>query len=366
MIVGVLGGGQLGRMLALSGIPLGMQFRFLDPDPSAPAGHVGELLHGSFDDRALLDRFASGLDAVTFEFENVPADCLRRLAGRLPVYPCGDSLESAQDRLTEKSLFRRLQIPTPLFVSVDRPADLNAALRLTGFPAVLKTRRFGYDGKGQWVMRDPSDVAAVLPQLPTEPRSLILEGFVKFDREVSLIAARGRNGDTAFYPLVENHHEGGILRLSLAPAPELTAGVQKAAQHYVMRILEAMNYVGVLAVEFFQCGDTLLANEIAPRVHNSGHWTIEGAETSQFENHLRAILGLPLGACEARGVAAMWNVLGSPPRHEDVLAVPGAHLHLYGKEPRAGRKIGHITLCSNDCATLAGRLDRIRAVSPQS
>ena len=366
MIVGVLGGGQLGRMLAIAGIPLGLKFRFLDPEPDAPAGQVGELFQGSFDDDNLLDRFASGLDAVTFEFENVPADCLRRLAGRFAVYPGADALETVQDRLSEKRLFRALQIPTPPFFAIDLAAGLDGALGRNRFPSVLKTRRFGYDGKGQWVIRNPAETASILSQLPSEGGSLIVEGFVNFDREVSLIAARGRNGDMVFYPLVENHHQGGILRLSMAPAPDVTAALQETAQRYVVRIAEALNYVGVLAVEFFQCGDALLANEIAPRVHNSGHWTIEAAETSQFENHLRAILGLPLGSAAPRGFAAMWNVLGAPPRCEDVLAVPGAHLHLYGKEPRAGRKIGHITLCSPDRAAVTERLDRIRVISPQS
>lgn len=366
MIVGVLGGGQLGRMLALAGIPFGMEFRFLDPDPDAPAGQVGALFQGRFDDDDLLDRFASGLDALTFEFENVPADCLRRLADRVAVYPGANPLETTQDRLSEKNLFRALEIPTPSFFPIELLADLQTALELSGWPGVLKTRRFGYDGKGQWRIGSQAEAESLLPQLPNVTGSLILEGFVKFDREVSLIAARGRGGEMAFYPLVENRHQDGILRLSIAPAPDVTTELQQTAEKYVVRIAEALDYVGVLAVEFFQCGGALLANEIAPRVHNSGHWTIEAAETSQFENHLRAILGLPLGSTAARESAAMWNVLGASPRWEDVLEVPGAHLHLYGKEPRAGRKIGHITLCSTDRAILAERLERIRALAPQS
>ncbi len=366
MIVGVLGGGQLGRMLALAGIPLGIEFRFLDPQSDSPASAVGTLLAGGFDDEILLNRFASGLDAATFEFENVPADCLRRLAGRIPIFPGAEALENAQDRLSEKQLFRGLGIPTPPFFPIELPADLRPALELTGIPAVLKTRRFGYDGKGQWLIRDRSDVDSILPQLPRERGALILEGFVGFDREVSLIAARGRDGAMVFYPLIENHHRGGILRLSLAPAPDVGSELQNAAQDYVVRIAETLKFVGVITVEFFQCGGTLLANEIAPRVHNSGHWTIEAAETSQFENHLRAILGLPLGPAASRGYAAMWNVLGFPPRIEEALGVPDAHLHLYGKEPRAGRKIGHITLCSTDRSALTERLDRIRIIAPQS
>jgi 5-(carboxyamino)imidazole ribonucleotide synthase len=366
MRVGVLGGGQLGRMLALAGIPLGMEFRFFDSEPDAPAGDVGELIQGSFDDSALIERFADGLDVVTFEFENVPASCVRQLETLTKVSPGASALEIAQDRLSEKNLFRTLDIPTPPFYPIELPADLDFALGQSGYPGVLKTRRFGYDGKGQWVIQNPSDLTSIRQQLPDGRNSLILEGFVNFDRELSQIAARSRNGDMVFYPLVENHHRGGILRLSLAPAPDITDELQETAQRYAVKIAEALDYVGIITVELFQRGGELLANEIAPRVHNSGHWTIEAAETSQFENHLRAILDLPLGATAPRGTAAMWNVLGFPPQMEETLKVPGAHLHLYGKEPRAGRKIGHITLCSKDRAALTEPLERIRALAPQS
>lgn len=366
MIVGVLGAGQLGRMLALAGIPLGLEFRFLDPEADAPARQVGEMYQGDYADQGLTERFASGVDAITFEFENVPAECVRKLSHRMPVFPSARALETTQDRLSEKTLFRSLDIPTPPFFPIDLPTDLPAALEQTGFPAVLKTRRFGYDGKGQWVIRNREEAESLIPRLPDAPASLILEGFVHFEREVSQIAARSRNGEMVFYPLVENVHEGGILRLSTAPAMSVTPELEGTAQQYAVRIAEALDYVGVLAVELFQCGGILLANEIAPRVHNSGHWTIEGAETSQFENHVRAILGLPLGSTAPRGVSVMWNVLGSPPSHAEVLSVPGAHLHLYGKEPRSGRKIGHITLCSTDRPALSERLDRIRVLAPQS
>ena len=315
MTVGVIGGGQLGRMLALAGIPLGLSFRFLDPSADAPAAEVGELLVGEYDDPELLDRLADGAAAVTYEFENVPVAAATR-AGAIPA-PA--ALEASQDRLVEKQLFRRLGIPTP---KLDDEVD--------EFPAILKTRRLGYDGKGQRLVEAWEGPDA----------GHVLEERVPFDRELSLLAVRGADGDTRFYPLVENVHEGGILRTSRAPALDAP---QAEAEEYATRLLDELGYVGVLALELFDVGGRLLANEFAPRVHNTGHWTIEGAATSQFENHLRAVLGLPLGPTESRA-AAMFNLIGSVPPAVDVLAVPGAHLHLYGKEPRSGRKLGHVTL----------------------
>ena len=315
MTVGVIGGGQLGRMLALAGIPLGLSFRFLDPSADAPAAEVGELLVGDYDDPELLDRLADGAAAVTYEFENVPVAAARRTGA----IPAPAALEASQDRLVEKQLFRRLGIPTP---KLDDEVD--------EFPAILKTRRLGYDGKGQRLVEtwDGPDAGHVL------------EERVPFDRELSLLAVRGADGDTRFYPLVENVHEGGILRTSRAPALDAP---QADAEDYSTRLLDELGYVGVLALELFDVGGRLLANEFAPRVHNTGHWTIDGAVTSQFENHLRAILGLPLGSTEA-GARCVMDLIGSVPSAADVLAVPGAHLHLYGKEPRPGRKLGHITL----------------------
>jgi 5-(carboxyamino)imidazole ribonucleotide synthase len=342
MHIGILGGGQLGRMLALAGYPLGLRFRFLDPSPAAPAGHLAELVVGGYDDRPTLDAFAAGLDVVTYEFESVPATAVRHLAERLPVYPPPAALEAAQERLREKTCFRDLGIPTAPFATVDGRADLETALARIGLPAVLKTRRFGYDGKGQQVVRTPADAAHAFAALAGVP--LILEGFIPFRRELSILAVRGRGGATAFYPLVENHHQGGILRLSLAPAPDLAAGLQALAEDYARRVLEALDYVGVLAIEFFEHEGRLLANEMAPRVHNSGHWTIEGAATSQFANHLRAVAGWPLGETAAAGRSALVNLIGAVPPTEAVLAVPGAHLHLYGKAPAPGRKLGHVTL----------------------
>jgi 5-(carboxyamino)imidazole ribonucleotide synthase len=239
-------------------------------------------------------------------------------------------------------LFQRLNICTTEFVAIGSAAELDAAIRKLGLPSVLKTRRLGYDGKGQWVLRSQDDVAELRKAFPSAP--LILEKLVPFTRELSILAVRGRSGETKYYPLVENHHRGGILRLSLAPAPNLSPPLQKEAEDAARRILEALDYVGVLAVELFECGGHLLANEIAPRVHNSGHWSIEGAPSSQFENHLRAVVGLPLGETRALGHSAMLNLIGEVPEPAELLAVPDAHLHLYGKSLRPGRKVGHVTL----------------------
>ncbi len=380
--IGILGAGQLGRMLALAGYPLGLHFRFLDPTPGAPAGHMAEHIQSGYEDAATLERFSAGLDAVTYEFENVPVATARFLAERVPVYPPPAALEAAQDRLVEKTFFQNLGLATPPFAPVDTQADLDAAITQIGLPAVLKTRRLGYDGKGQIILREPADAATAWAALGGAP--LLLEGFVPFERELSILAARGRNGETAFFPLVENHHRDGILRLSLAPAPGITPALQSAAERIASRALAALEYVGVLAIELFQVpgdggwglGDEraishppspiphpLLVNEMAPRVHNSGHWTIEGAETSQFEQHLRAVLGLPLGTTAARGYSAMVNLIGALPDPTVILSIPGAHLHLYGKQSRAGRKVGHITIRADELGQLEELLARVQGMN---
>ena len=360
MKIGVLGGGQLGRMLALAGYPLGLRFRFLDPAPEAPVEELAELVVGRFDDLDVLARFPEGLDAVTYEFENVPVEATRHLARTAPVYPPVAALEVSQDRLAEKALFARLGLVPAPFEAVDSPGDLQKAVAAIGLPAVLKTRRLGYDGKGQFVLHTPRDVQAAWSSLGGVP--LVLEGFVAFDREVSQLGVRGRDGAVALYPLVENHHDGGILRLSLAPAPGVSQDLQCQASEAVRRVLDHLNYVGVLAIEFFQKGDTLIANEMAPRVHNSGHWTIEGARTSQFENHLRAVAGWPLGPTEAVAHSAMINLIGTLPDPARVLSVPDAHLHLYGKKPRPGRKLGHATLWASSPDEVRERLEQLRGV----
>ena len=342
MKVGVLGGGQLGRMLALAGYPLGMRFRFLDPSPSAPMRHLAEQAVGPYDDADVLRRFAQDLDVITYEFENVPVVAVRQLAAWVPVYPPPRALEIAQDRLCEKTFFATLGIPAAPFASVGNRDELEHAAGSIGLPAVLKTRRMGYDGKGQRVLRSAADVDVAWTTMGRS--EMILEGFIGFTRELSVIAVRGRNGDTACYPLVENHHEGGILRTSIAPAPHSAGALQEQAVSIARKVMAELDYVGVLAIELFEVDGRLVANEMAPRVHNSGHWTIEGAVSSQFENHLRAIAGLPLGSTAAHGRATMTNLIGTMPEPAELLARDGAHVHLYDKEPQPGRKLGHVTV----------------------
>jgi len=341
-VVGVLGAGQLGRMLALAGYPLGLRFAFFDENAEAPAGHLGALTVANWDDRAALDAFANTVDLVTYEFENVPVAAAERLAARVPVFPPPGALHVAQDRLKEKKLFRDLDIGTATFATVDTRDDLDRAVAAIGLPSVLKTRMQGYDGKGQRVLRRSQDLDPAFAAIGSRP--LLLEGFVPFERELSIIAARSRTGETAYWPLIENVHRDGILRRSISPALDAEGALADAAAAIAAKTLEALDYVGVLAIELFQHEGRLLANEMAPRVHNSGHWTIEGAKTSQFENHLRAILGLPLGATDAIGVSAMVNLIGETPDPAAVLGIDGAHLHLYGKPARPGRKLGHVTL----------------------
>ncbi|RDI95516.1 5-(carboxyamino)imidazole ribonucleotide synthase [Meiothermus sp. QL-1] len=357
MRIGVLGGGQLGRMLALAGYPLGLSFRFLDPSEEAPAGQVAELCVGEYEEEVLL-RFAEGLEGVTYEFENIPLKALETLAHRLPVYPPPQALEVAQDRLAEKTFFQRLGIPTPRFYPVSSKEELWAGLEHTGCPALLKTRRLGYDGKGQYLIRTPADLEEAWARLGGVPS--ILEAWVPFTRELSLLGVRSQKGEVAFYPLVENHHQGGILRKSRAPAPR-SEHLQAQAQALGLAVMEALDYVGLLAIELFEVEGVLWANEMAPRVHNSGHWTIEGAETSQFENHLRAVLGWPLGSTTPRGHAVMLNLIGQAIEPARVLEVPGVHLHWYGKAVRPGRKVGHITLRCDSEARLEALLERLEA-----
>jgi 5-(carboxyamino)imidazole ribonucleotide synthase len=374
--IGILGGGQLGYMLALAGYPLGLRFRFLDPSPEAPVGRIAQRVTADFDDEAALEKFASGLELVTYEFENVPVAATRFLSERVPVFPPPAALEVAQDRLKEKALFRKLGIATIEFAPVHNLKSLDTAVAAIGLPAVLKTSHFGYDGKGQWTLRTTNDVAKLkdeiadtfskAPNMNGTPASqysapFILERFISFTRELSILGVRARNGDIGFYPLVQNRHHGGILRLSIAPAPSLAPGLQREAEDIARRILTELDYAGVLAIEFFEYQGRLVANEMAPRVHNSGHWTIEGAVTSQFENHLRAVLDMPLGSTKVYGSAAMLNLIGETPDSAEVLAIPGAHLHLYGKSPRPGRKLGHITLWTSSFEELSASL---RALPP--
>ena len=361
MRVAVLGGGQLGRMLALAGIPLGHRFTFLEPSPDPPAGRLGGVLAAPYDDPEALARIAEAADVVTYEFENVPAASAAFLAARLPVLPPPAALLATQDRLAEKRMFRRLGIPTAPFHSIDSPAQLDAALAATGLPAVIKTRRFGYDGKGQAVVHSAEEAASVRASLGP---GLLAERFIDFERELSILAARGPDGSRVFYPLTENHHRDGILRASRAPAPGADAALQAVAEDIAGTVMERLAYTGVLAVELFEARGRLLANEVAPRVHNSGHWTLDGADTSQFENHIRAVTGLPPAAPRMAGPAAMLNIVGEPPDTAAVAAVPGAHLHLYDKAPRPGRKLGHVNITGGDEAEVREAARRVWALLP--
>lgn len=364
MKIGVLGGGQLGRMLALAGYPLGVSFRMYDPSPSAPAGRVAELVTGDWNDLTAIGRFAEDLDAITYEFENVPAETVHWLSERLPVHPSPDALASAQDRLLERHTLERLGIPVAPHLAVDSAYMLAEAARTLGLPLVVKTRRLGYDGKGQVMLHDWGEIEDAWRTLGGVPA--IAEAFVRFDRELSVISARGSSGEVIHYPLVENHHRDGILDVSFAPAPLLDGRLQRDAEAYARRVLEAVDYVGVLAIELFQIGERLVANEMAPRVHNSGHWTIEGAECSQFENHIRAIAELPLGRGVAVGRSAMVNLIGEVPEAAALLSIPGAHLHLYGKAPRSRRKLGHVTVRADDERSLSASVEQVRKLVGRS
>ncbi len=373
MIVGVLGGGQLARMLALAGTPLGLRFRCLDPSPDAVAGHVAELVVADYRDEAALARFVAGVQVVTFEFENVPARAAQWLAEHATVAPVPRALEIGQDRVFEKRLFASVGMATAQHRAADTRADLHSAVAAVGAPCIVKTHRLGYDGKGQVRLVPVPSLSAAIDAAfdslrPAESGGLVVEQMVAFDREVSVLAARNGRGEVMVYPLVENEHEGGILARSRAPAPNVPEKLVREAGEFVSVLLRELDYVGLLAVEMFLKGDRWIANELAPRVHNSGHWTIEGAECSQFENHLRAILDLPLGstAMTAGGHATMVNLIGSLPARADVLAIPGVHLHAYGKAARPGRKVGHATALAADRATADALCARVAALPRSS
>ena len=360
--VGILGGGQLARMLALSGAPLGLRFLVLDSTADACAAQFVPCLQADYRDQTALAEFASRVDVATFDFENVPAESAQWLAGRVPVFPSPRALAIAQDRLAEKTLFRELGIGTPDFVDIDSREGLLGAIETVGTPAILKTRRLGYDGKGQFRIKSPADIESAWQSLGTQATSvgLILEAFVPFQRELSVVAVRGRDGEFRAWPITENWHESGVLSASLAPAT-VDDALAAAAIASARRVAEALDYVGVFALELFVHEGRLLANEMAPRVHNSGHWTIEGAETSQFENHLRAVLGLPLGSTRSVGQSCMLNWIGSLPSAGPILAEASGHWHDYGKTPREGRKVGHATLRADSLVELADALKRVGA-----
>lgn len=342
--IGIIGAGQLGQMLGFAGSELGIDCQFLDPAKNPPAAQAGKVLRYPFDSAEGLAELAAGCDVLTYEFENVPVAAVDQIAATTPVYPPPNALRLAQDRLREKNLFTNLGIPFPGFETVDSKTDIPRAASNLGYPIVLKTRRLGYDGKGQELVRDEADFQSAFTALGG--KDLIAEEWIQFNYEVSAIGARNEAGDIAIYPLTENKHDRGILSVSRAPVTN--KALAPAAEGYLRVLLENLDYVGVLALELFVVGDRLLANEFAPRVHNSGHWTIEGARTSQFENHLRAIAGLPLGPTDMQGTAGMLNLIGTMPCNLDEIDATTCFVHDYGKSPRPGRKLGHITVVAED------------------
>lgn len=342
--IGILGGGQLARMMALAGIPLGLQFRFLDPAEDACAAPLGTLIHAGFDDTDAAAALGQAVDVATYDFENIPASSATALLQHCPLYPGVAALQQCQDRLVEKTLLQTLDIPVPPFMAVASRPELPAASEQLGFPCVLKTRRLGYDGKGQAILRQPEDLERAWQKLGDQ--ELILEAFVPFDAECSLVSVRRRSGEVRYWPLTRNVHENGVLMFS---HPGSLSGVlQQQAEEVADKLLEHFQYTGVMTVEFFVAGGQLLVNEIAPRVHNSGHWTIDAASCSQFENHLRAICDWPLGATEQQQPCLMFNWIGQLPERSSLLAFAGLHWHDYGKRARPGRKIGHATLTAAD------------------
>lgn len=351
MKIGILGAGQLGRMMALAGIPLGHDFVLYDLSGSPSAG-IGELISDPEGER--LDEFLAKVDVVTYEFEHLPLELTGRIAQRKPLMPGLEALRVCQNRELEKRLFADLGIPTPEWRVATDPDSLAAACHELGCPLVAKSITEGYDGKGQALVRDPDEAQAAWDAIGHD--RLVVERFVNFERELSIIAVRGQDGQTVIYPMAENVHNQGILRYSIAPAPSLSAETVAEAEGYIRSLLNALDYVGVLALELFQTPSGLLANEMAPRVHNSGHWTQEGATISQFENHVRAITGLPLGDVNALGPTCMINLIGRTGAATDILQLPYTHLHLYGKAERPGRKLGHINIRADSYRELVWRV----------
>lgn len=337
MKLGILGAGQLGQMLALAGRSLNINCFFMDHATDACAASYGTMMVGEFSDEAKLTKLCEAVDLVTYESENIPRLTAEFVASQRSMYPGLAALITAQDRLFEKECFSSLDIPVAEFLTIDNNEDLSKAAEVFHFPFIVKTRRQGYDGKGQYVINNSQDLEELKNRYLT---NAIAEKKVNFSRELSIIAVRGKNGETRFYDLCENHHENGILRYTRnRPQDPLFS----QAKNYAQKALDKLNYVGVLVIEFFDCGGDLVANEMAPRVHNSGHWTIEGTACSQFENHLRAIFGLPLGDTKSLGLYLMTNIIGDFSAYEKLIHTPGVFVHDYGKAPRPGRKLGHVT-----------------------
>ena len=362
--VGIVGGGQLGMMLAEAGRAIGVECRTLDPAADSPASRVAPSIVGDYDDEGALAELAAGSDVVTYEFENVPVASARFLAERVRVAPPPASLEFAQDRLLEKTLFQEVGLAVAPFAPVATKEELDEAMDIVGVPSVLKTRRLGYDGKGQARIEGDDGAPEAWRSVGEVPA--ILESLVPFDRELSILGVRGDDGAVAFYPLVENVHRDGILRVSTAPAGDVPPRLQAEAERLALGLMERLGHVGVLAIELFQVGERLLGNEFAPRVHNSGHWTIEGAPTSQFENHLRAICGLPLGPTTPSTYSAMVNLIGSMPDEASWPRGHPLHVHPYGKQARTGRKLGHVTIVDDDPVTLNSVLQEVTRTADTS
>lgn len=344
--IGILGAGQLGRMLAVAAAQLGFQVKTFAPEKTPPAAQVANAhVSASFTDTQALREFAQSCDVVTYEFENIPVSALTAIEDITPIRPSARCLEIAQDRLLEKDFLSGIGVTCAPYKAVDSLEGLQAAVKNLGLPAVLKTRRFGYDGKGQTFLRADKDIAGAWDALGNAPGGLILEGFVAFEKEVSVIVSRTPGGDAKAYGPVWNEHSNHILHLSHIPA-NITPDSAESALSRAMNVAEALDATGTICVEFFVLpGGEIIANEIAPRVHNSGHWTIEGAVTSQFENHIRGIAGLPLGQTDPIGAVKMQNLIGNEiDALPQLLADKGAHVHHYGKpEARVGRKMGHVT-----------------------
>ncbi|OZG74021.1 5-(carboxyamino)imidazole ribonucleotide synthase [Hahella sp. CCB-MM4] len=360
--VGVLGAGQLGRMMALAGLPLGLEFSLYDTS-GAPSAGLGQIFSDPENTQQELDRFLDSVDVVTYEFEHLPLDLARNIASRKPLYPGVEALRVCQNRELEKGLFRQLNIPTPEYRIVSSAEELEKAAAELGTPVVAKSITEGYDGKGQAVLKSPSEAKAAWESI-RHPR-LIVESFVNFSREVSLIAARNTQGEFVAYPLVENIHHEGILRYTIAPAPLVSEQTQNTASDYIHTLMDHLDYVGVLALELFETPEGLLANEMAPRVHNSGHWSMDGAHTGQFENHLRAILGLPLGDTAPHRVSGMINLISRSVDPSQILKLRDTHLHLYGKDERKGRKVGHINVNAESYDELKDKIERCLPFVPE-
>lgn len=362
MKIGVLGAGQLGRMLALSAYPLGHQMRFLalsEEDPSSLLGKT--FIHNN--NPEMVSNFADSSDIVTYESENTDVTIVNEISKNTKVYPSDKSLYISQHRGREKALLDTLKIPCAPYQMVNSLDDLKSAIKNIGIPSILKTATDGYDGKGQFLIKSEAQIDEAWEKMSGV--DAILEGFINFKRELSLIAVRGIDGSLEYYPLVENSHHEGILRLTIAPAQNISVSLQNKAEEYMSSLLKEIKHVGVLTIELFESDDGLLVNEIAPRVHNSGHWTIEGAQTSQFENHIRAITESPLGQTTMTSkFSAMINIIGVHGPIQKVLKTKNAHLHLYNKAERTGRKLGHITLTSNSIDELNKTIDSLKEYLP--